>query len=185
MALLNNIDKTKLLLVNGKVCDWAVANSAVLCNRQSLYTGRTLLCFPFCKAFFFFPLNLCFPAFHMSTICLCTCWRLKRSRRSGALLNVAGPRGSLFPLANMDLCAQDSVFSVSFSFSSLFTPPTSPLLYKANIEQSVYTKTTRSFTNECRLFPDAIFLTKISIRSITFWSLPWNVLLCPFFALTS
>lgn len=61
MTLLNYIDKTKLLLVNETVCDWVVANWAVLCNRQSLYTCDTLLWFPFCEAFF--PLNLCFPPF--------------------------------------------------------------------------------------------------------------------------
>lgn len=32
-------------------------------------------------------------------------------------------RSSLFPLANMDLCAQDSVFSVSSSFSCPLYPP--------------------------------------------------------------
>lgn len=34
-----------------------------------------------------------------------------------------GLRSSLFPLANMDLCAQDSVFSVSSSFSCPLYPP--------------------------------------------------------------
>lgn len=80
-------------------------------------------CYGFHFVKHFFHLTFVSP-FLMSVFRLCTCRRLKHSRRSGALLNVAGPR-SPFPLANMDLCAQDSVFFASFSFSSLSTlrPP--------------------------------------------------------------
>lgn len=114
----------------------------------------------------------------MSVFHLCTC---------RALLNVAGQRSSPFPLANMDLCAQDSVFSASFSFSSLFTlqPPlcsTGP-----NIEQCVYPKTWRSsceqitlnvvcFLRQFSLLKFQWGTSRFDLCSDTFCS----VLLCPF-----
>lgn len=122
----------------------------------------------------------------MSIFCLCTCWRLKLSRQSGPLLNVAGPRSSPFPLANMDLCVQDSVFSASFSFSSLFS--LRPLLCSTRqISNNVCTLKPEDFPMYKSLnavsFPRKLPLLKFQwgtsrfdLSSDTFCS----VLLCPF-----
>lgn len=123
MAQSNNSDKTKLQLVNGasRLIEWLPIHPHYVIGSHFIPAGG---CYGFHFVKCFFPLNLCSPPplFLLSIFCLCTCWRLKRSRRAGALLNVAGPRSSPFPLANMDLCAQDSVFSASLGFSSCFSP---------------------------------------------------------------
>lgn len=59
----------------------------------------------------------------------------------GYLQSGRAEKRSLFPLPNLDMCAQDSVFAASFGFSSPFSPPTSLLCCMANIDQHMCTKT--------------------------------------------
>lgn len=87
-----------------------MTNLAMLCNKTvTLYLQQLVLWFPFSKVFltlnlYFLPyLCLC-----LWSLCLCTCWRLKRGWWCGALFKVAGSRRSPFPLTKLDMCAQDS-----------------------------------------------------------------------------
>lgn len=116
MALLNYTDKTKLLLVNGTAFEWLPIELYYVIGSHFI-PAASCYGFHFVMRFFF---HLTFVFLFLAPIfCLCTCWRLKRSRRCGAPLSAAGPRSSPFPLANMDLCAQDSVCSASLSSSPL------------------------------------------------------------------
>lgn len=134
MALLNCIDKTKRLLVNGRVCDWVVANWAVLCNRQSLYTCSKLLWFPFCKSVFF-HLTFVSPPFPHVYFLFVHLLKIK------AQLTVQGSfecgRAEKQPVSISKhgfVCSGLRVLCL-FQLSFPFYPPTSPLLYRANIEQ--------------------------------------------------
>lgn len=131
MGLLNYIDKTKLLLVNGTVCDRVVANLSVLCNRQSLYARSKLLWFPFCKAFF--PLNLCFPLPHVYFLFV---YLLKIKAQSTVRGSFECGRAEKQPVSiskHAFVCSGLCVLCL-FQYFLPFYSPTSLLLYRANIE---------------------------------------------------
>lgn len=59
-----------------------------------------------------------------------------------------GLRSSLFPLANMDLCAQDSVFSVSSSFSCPLYPPDLSSALQGTPSSNVHARKTNCIVHE-------------------------------------
>ncbi len=178
---MNYIDKTKLLLINGAVCDWVVANSAVLCNRKSFYTCSKLLWFPFCKAFF--PLNLCFSLPHV-------CFPFVHLPKIKAQSTVRGSFECGRAQKPVSISKHGFVCSglcvlCLFQFFFPFYPPTSPTT--PNIEQCAYTKTWRfsrvqiTLNVVCflRQFSSLKFqwgTSRFDLCSDTFCS----VLLCPF-----
>lgn len=97
-----SLTKTKLLLVK---------------TNDVWLRGHFLLAVS-CHGFHFvkhsFPLTLV--SLLMYIFCLCTCWRLKRRRRSGALLNVAETRGGASPSA-AGLCSLPLPVDLLFSHS--------------------------------------------------------------------
>lgn len=138
----------------------------MLCNRQALYTCRTLLWFPFSKDFFFSHLTFVSPLPHVHYVFVhllkikahWTVWGSFECGRAEKLPVFI----SKFRFVCSGLCVLRP-----FQFFFPFKPPR-PLYHSPGPTSSnVYIKTTRLFTNECRSLPDAILHPNISGRNIS------------------
>lgn len=119
----------------------------------------------------FFPLNLCIPPFPHVYFLFVHLLKIKAQSTVWASFECSGAEKQPVSISKHGFVCPGLCVLCLFQFFFPFQPPTSPLLYKANIKQCMYTKA-RGFSyvqiSECRAFPKETSLTQISMRNIPF-----------------
>lgn len=166
-----NIDKTKWLFVNGTVCDWAVANIAVLCNRQSRYTCRRSLPFAFSEALF--PLNRLPHVCHLFVHLL----KIKEQLTVWGSFQCGRAERQPFSISKYGfVCSGLCVFCLFLFFFHFYPPRPPPCAIRSTSSKRVCSKKTTNIIHQwiVLVFPDAVFPYCNFSKNNSSWSLSWD-----------